>query len=362
MPLQRAPLRIHWLAMSGGAWEKSVMAPKREVCWDDSDRPAKVIRVDTQCASNMATARARRKERSRIRALASRTRRASTAAAGRRRDVGQAPLDAFDCSALMEALAAEPWASARSPEGDPDFDVHVPGAVRSVPIPKQVFLTEIARWLHLNIRHSAVKDEGDNVIRGIIEMEVPCAGVGSGKEYKKFMSDDTSNQQDAMESAAASAIAFLCKERDVVVEDLNHFAIKQMGWRLQGAEYFADPLTHSIEKKSADFKRAHDGVKCFFHELKRVCKEFSDVIPISIGYSGPACPFSMNCMVSYAGSNPPATRIEKFAKKLVLLINTNADFSMVVAGARAPGRMTKLLGLVAVNEVRRSFGVHRTKP
>lgn len=194
-----------------------------------------------------------------------------------------------------------------------------------VTIMRQMLIRQIIKRLRLRFYGWGVVIEEDDVYRGWIEIDTPRCGVDGLRKRKKFYGAEARSKHKAMESASDAAVEHLVFECNVIVRDLNYDRAVRFQERCACAEDFNNMFMDVIQLKEKQVDRMYAGYTELFAEARRMCRQFSDILPVGFANVDGPSGRSVDAKVVYGGVRPPVSSLDKLAFALVALIDRGTD-------------------------------------
>lgn len=187
-------------------------------------------------------------------------------------------------------------------------------------ISKQMVVRQVIKKLRLRFYGwGVVIEEGG--YRGWSEIDIPRVDVEGVRMREKYYGEVCCSKREAMESASDSAIKDLVRGGNVIIKDLNYDKVVMLEERLDRADGFGGMLLDVVDLKEKQIERMYMGYTELFVEVRRMCRQFSDLLPIRFADVDDAFGRPDVASVVYGGVRPPASSLEKLTFALVGLID-----------------------------------------
>ena len=191
-------------------------------------------------------------------------------------------------------------------------------------ISKQLIAKEISRCLQLQVHDFGIVDEPEGGYHGWIEMDVPCE-VGGPNVKQRYIGDYAFGRYDAMESASDDLIKYMCRQRGVIIKDINYDEVKKLEWKLSAEKDWSKLFCDKLDQRVKENKAMRFSYENLVADAKKICQKFKDVLPIEtigeedllLGMDG--------VKVLYNGPRHPESQMEQLAFDLVSLVNRSSD-------------------------------------
>ena len=128
-----------------------------------------------------------------------------------------------------------------------------------------------------------------------------------------------------MESANDDLIKYMCRQRGVIIKDINYDEVKKLEWKLSAEKDWSKLFCDKLDQRVKENKAMRFGYENLVADAKKICQKFKDVLPIEtigeedilLGMDG--------VKVLYNGPRHPESQMEQLAFDLVSLVNRSSD-------------------------------------